>query len=378
MRRPVNHIGYRRAIGAALAAVLACAGAACSSTSAPATSAPSAAPASPVPVDTLITQSHNEHGLIMYGNTPTQIMQPLLDAFSKSYPWIKPEYSQLSDNQVFTKYQSEHAQSATSADLLVSASIPQFLQAGQNQLLANITPSGLENFPAFINQGHGVYVMAPNPVTYTWNAKLLTGSKIPTSYTELVAAVQASPTQYPLISYSPDNPLGYADVYGLIHILGADTVYRYLDVLGKHTKTFDEGLDGLQYMVQGGASVGYFGSGLAQSIIPQYKGLLGYGFMTDATPLSPNLVAQTASATNPASAQLFLDFVYSNPGQQIMCAAGMEASMNNFKSASGCTANLTDLATKVPPSAIYLVPVSQDVVNQQKAVTARWNQALGR
>lgn len=378
MRRPVNHIGYHRAIGAALAAVLACAAAACSSTGAPTTSAPSATAAAPVPTDTLVTRSHNEHGLIMYGNTPTQVMQPLLDGFSKAYPWIKPEYSQLSDNQVFTKYQSEHAQSATSADLLLSASIPQFLQASQNGLLANITPSGLENFPAFINQGHGVYVMAPNPVTYTWNAKLLTGSKIPTSYAELVAAVQASPTQYPLISYSPDNPLGYADVYGLIHILGADTVYKYLDVLGKHTKTFDEGLDGLQYMVQGGASVGYFGSGLAQSIIPQYKGLLGYGFMTDATPLSPNLIAQTASAANPASAQLFLDFVYSNPGQQIMCAAGMEASMNNFTAASGCTANLTDLATKVPASAIYLVPVSQDVVNQQKAITARWNQTLGR
>ena len=378
MKRPMKHTGYRRPIGAALTAVLACAVAACSATAAPGTSTPSATPAAPVPVDTLVTRSHTEHGLIIYGNTPTQVMQPLLDGFAKAYPWIKPEYSQLSDNQVFTKYQSEHAQSATSADLLLSASIPQFLQAGQNSLLANVTPSGLENFPAFTNQGHGVYVMAPNPVTYSWNAKLLTGSKVPTTYAELVADVQASPAQYPLVSYSAENPLGYADVYGLIHILGADTVYKYLDVLGKHTKTFDEGLDGLQYMVQGGASVGYFGSGLAQSIIPQYKGLLGYGFMTDATPLSPNLIAQTASAANPASAQLFLDYVYSNPGQQIMCAAGMEASMNNFKSATGCTANLTDLATKVPASAIYLVPVSQDVVDQQKAITARWNQALGR
>jgi iron(III) transport system substrate-binding protein len=373
----MKHTRYRRPIGGALAAVLACAVAACSSPAAPATTPP-ATPAAPVPVDTLATRSHTEHGLIMYGNTPTQVMQPLLHGFTQAYPWIKPEYSQLSDNQVFTKYQSEHAQSATSADLLLSASIPQFLQAGQNGLLANVTPSGLANFPAFTNQGRGVYVMAPNPVTYSWNAKLLSGAQVPTSYARLVAGVQASPARYPLVSYSPQNPLGYADVYGLIHILGADTVYKYLDILGRHTKTFDEGLDGLQYMVQGGASVGYFGSGLAQSIIPQYKGLLGYGFMTDATPLSPNLIAQTASAANPASAQLFLDFVFSNPGQQIMCAAGMEASMNDFRSATGCTANLTDLATKVPASAIYLVPVSQDVVDRQKAITARWNQALGR
>jgi len=377
MNHPRKVITYRRPLVSGIATAVLCAVAACSSTATSTTGRPSATAATPTPVNTLVTQSRNEHGLILYGNTPTQVMQPLLDGFSRAYPWIKPEYSQLSDNQVFTKYQSEHAQSATSADLLLSASIPQFLQAGQNSLLANVTPTGLENFPAFTTQGHGVYVMAPNPVTFTWNAKLLTGSKVPTSYAQLATDVQTSPAKYPLISYSPANPLGYADLYGLIHILGADTVYGYLDTLGKHTKTFDEGLDGLQYMVQGGASAGYFGSGLAQSIIPQYKGLLGYGFMTDATPLSPNLIAQTASAANPASAQLFLDFIYSNPGQQIMCAVGMEASMNNFKSASGCTANLTDLAAKVPASAIYLVPVSQDVVDQQKAITARWNQSLG-
>src|SRR6267154_69899 len=187
MNRPRKVTAYSRPLVSGIAAAVLCAVAACSSTGTSTTGTPSATAAAPTPVNTLITQSHNEHGLIMYGNTPTQVMQPLLDGFSKAYPWIKPEYSQLSDNQVFTKYQSEHAQSATSADLLLSASIPQFLQAGQNRLLANITPSGLENFPAFINQGHGVFVMAPNPVTYTWNAKLLTGSKIPSSYTELVA-----------------------------------------------------------------------------------------------------------------------------------------------------------------------------------------------
>src|SRR5882724_3016688 len=137
MTRPSKHLGFRPPAAAALAALL-LAVAACSSTAPPATGTPSATPAAPVAVDTLVTRSHTEHGLVIYGNTPTQIMQPLLDGFTRAYPWIKPEYSQLSDNQVFTKYQSEHAQSATSADLLLSASIPQFLQAGQNNLLANI------------------------------------------------------------------------------------------------------------------------------------------------------------------------------------------------------------------------------------------------
>ncbi|MBF9066642.1 ABC transporter substrate-binding protein [Streptacidiphilus fuscans] len=342
-------------------------------TAAPASSAPSA----PAAVADLVSKSHSEQGLMIYGNSPTAVIQPLLDAFTKAYPWIKPAYSQLSDNQVYSKYTSEHAQGARSADLLISDSIPQVLQGEQNGLFANVTPQGLSQFPSYTSQGDGVYVMSPDPVLVAWNSKLIPDAKAPTSYAALDKAVKTDPSHYPLVSYSPNNPLGYEAVYGLNHILGANTTNGYLNTFGPHTKTLDEGLDGMNYLVQGGASVGWLSSGLVQGVAPQYKGLIKYGYMTDATPLTPRLITQTSGAASPASAQLFLDFVYSNPGQQVMCAAGMEASMNGFKPATGCTADLTDLAKHVPASATYLVPVSQDVVNQQTTITNNWNKALG-
>ncbi|WP_055491256.1 ABC transporter substrate-binding protein [Streptomyces sp. TP-A0356] len=375
--RPKSSRSAVRLALAALVAGAAVAGCSTSGSTTP-TTVSSAPPASPARAADLVTRSHGESGLIVYGNTPAAAMKPLLDAFTKAYPWIKPAYSQLSDSQVFSKYQSEHAQSARSADLLISESIPQFLQGRQNGLFANVVPQGMDKFPAFTDQGQGVYVMSPEPVLVTWNTKLVPGAESPTSYASLAAKVKADPSHNPLVSYSPNNPLGYEAVYGLTHILGADTVYRQLDTFGPHTKTFDEGLDGLQHLVQGGASVGWLSSGLAQGVVPQYKGLIKYGYMSDATPLVPRLIAQTSGAASPASAQLFLDFVFSERGQQVMCAAGMEASMNGFKPATGCTADLIDLAKHVPAAKTYLVPVSQDVVDQQKSITDHWNKALGR
>ncbi|MFF7884108.1 ABC transporter substrate-binding protein [Streptomyces sp. NPDC007896] len=376
MRARPSRSALRLAIAAlALGSVLA----GCSSSGSGTTpAATSQKPAAPAAVADLVAKSHSESGLIIYGNTPAAVIKPLLTSFTRAYPWIKPGYSQLSDNQVYSKYQSEHAQGGHTADLLISDSIQQVLQGTENGLFADVTPQGLANFPASTNQGHGVYVMSPDPVLVSWNAKLLSGPKVPTSYAGLAARVKNDPAHYPLVSYSPNNPLGYEAVYGLVHILGADTVYGYLDAYGRRTKTLDEGLDGLQYMVQGGASVGWLSSGLAQAIIPKYKGLAAYGYMSDATPLTPRLITQTTGAASPASAQLFLDFIYSAAGQRVMCAAGMEASMNNFTSASGCTANLTDLAKHVPAKTMYLVPVSRDVIDQQKAITDRWNKALGR
>jgi iron(III) transport system substrate-binding protein len=100
--------------------------------------------------------------------------------------------------------------------------------------------------------------------------------------------------------------------------------------------------------------------------------------MQDATPLIPRAITVTKNAASPASAQLFLDFLYTQAGQTALCAAGFEATMTNFHPANGCTASLTALQSHVPANTIYLVPIDQAVLDQQTAIIQRWNQAFHR
>jgi iron(III) transport system substrate-binding protein len=319
----------------------------------------------PVPLNTLVTQSHKEGGLTMYGNPPAPYFKPVLNAFEHQYPWINVQYSDLGDNQVFSKYESEHAQGAHTADVLIASAPTLWVQAAKNGVIRNVTPLGLSAFPAFTKQGPGLYVMSPEPILSAYNEKL-------------AQAVKANAGKFKLVSYPITNPLAYGAVYGLIHLLGAKTVWQELSVLGPNTKTFDAGLDGLQYMLQGGASVGYISSGLAQGVLQNFKGLANYVFMQDATPLVPRGIAVTKGASSPASAQLFLDFLLSGAGQQALCAAGFEASQTNFAPTNGCTASLSELFKTVPASHVYLVPFSKDVLRQQASITARWNAAFHR
>jgi iron(III) transport system substrate-binding protein len=194
----------------------------------------------------------------------------------------------------------------------------------------------------------------------------------------LAADAKADPAKYKMVTYPISNPLDYAGVYGLTHILGNDKTFSYFQDLAPVTKTYNEGLDQLTQVLQGGASVAYMSSGLAQGVIPQYKGLAGYTFMQDATPLIPRGIGVTAKAASPASAQLFLDFLYTGAGQNALCTAGFEATMNNFQSATVCTASLTALAKQVPAGSTYLVPISQAVLNDQSTITQNWNQAFHR
>ena len=349
---------------------------ACASTGSP-NKASSAAPSGPAAISTLVGQAKSEKGLVIYGNAPTDYLKPVIAAFEKAYPGITATETDLTDNQVFSKYQAEAAQGARTADLLMASAPASWVQAAQNGVTRNVTPQGLANFPSDTNQGNGIYVMSPEPILTTYNPKLLKPSEVPTTYAQLAADAKSNPSKYKLASYPIDNALAYAAYYGLIHVLGPDKVWQYVAAMAPTTKTFSEGLDGLQAMIQGGVSMGYFTSGLAQGVIPHYKGLAAYSFMSDATPLIPRAIAVSAKASSPASAQLFLDFLFSKAGQDALCAGGFEASMNDY-TPPGCTASLAYLKTKVPAASIYTVPINQTVLDAKADITKKWNQAFHR
>jgi iron(III) transport system substrate-binding protein len=363
--------------GLAAAVALTAALTSCSTGGGSSTSSPTAS-SSPASASTLKQQAQHEHGLVIYANAPSQYFQPVIAAFTKQYPFIKVSVADLSDNVVFSKYEAEAAQGARTADLLIASAPASWVQAEQNGVSAGVTPAGLSAFPSWVNQGHGVFVMSAEPVLLAYNAKLLTPSQVPKTWAQLAADARANPGKYKLVSYPISNPLNYGGIYGLIHILGAAKVWSYYDAMAPVTKTFDDGLSSLTYMLQGGASVGYMSSGLAQGVLPHYKGLAGYTFMQDATPLIPRGITVTKDAASPASAQLFLDFLYTQTGQDALCAAGFEATMNGFHPAGGCTASLTALQSQVPANTVYLVPINQAVLDQQTAITQRWNQAFHR
>jgi len=326
----------------------------------------------------LTQQARREHGLVIYGNLPPQYFQPVFDAFHRQYPFIKVSETVLDDHVVFSKYEAEAAQGARTADLLIASAPAAWVQGEQNGVSAGVTPAGLSAFPSWVNQGHGVFVVSAEPILLAYSPKLLTPAQVPHTWAQLAADAKANPGKYKLVSYIIGNELNYAGIYGLLHILGPAKVWSYYQAMAPQTKTFNDGLTALAQILQGAASVGYMASGLGQGVLPHYKGLASYTFMKDATPLIPRGITLTKHAASPASALLFMDFLYTKAGQDALCAAGFEATMNNFRPANGCTASLTALAHQVPANTTYLVPVTQTVLNQQNAITQRWNQVFHR
>lgn len=353
----------------AVAAALLAAGSASSRTDA------GAAKPKPKPNSTaiLIKKSKSESGLVVYGNPPAANFNAFVAAFNKKYPWIKVSESDLEDTTIFSKYASEAAQSSRTADLLIASAPNMWVYAARQHYALNYTPKGLSKFPKYARQYNGIYVMSPDPAIIVYN-KLLLKDNVPTS---LTAIANDSSTYNKVTGYSVDNLFGYTALYGYVQLKG----WSALQKIGKSRYVPSGNVAAqLQVVSQGGARAAYLTSPTARFRIDsdsRLKTILDWSYAKDGTPIVPRGIAVTRKAASPASAKLFLDFIFSRAGQQAMCDAGFTSFMKGFKPAGGCRNTLADVYAKVGKKNVFNPGFTQKFVNARPAFAKRWHNIFG-
>jgi iron(III) transport system substrate-binding protein len=365
----------RPAASIAVAASLIVAAAACSSSGSPGASGSSAPAAGrPLTQAQLVAGSKKEKGLLIYANVLTSQMQPVIKAFNAQYPWIQVTASDDEDPVVFSKFASQHATGTRTADILIASAPALWVGAVTNGYLQPFTPAGISNFPSLTSQGKGLYVLSPDPSITIYNKLQLKGQAPPSTIAQIAQGAVAG--KYKIATYTLTDNFAFSAMWGYVHQYG----WAALDKLGQTAKSVGDGYVIGQDVAAGGFNVGVFESGLARGpieTVPADHKLLGWEYTKDFTPLVPRGIGITAGATSPDSARLFLNFVFSNQGQQVMCDAGFEASSNTFTPADGCPNTLKALyAALGGPQHTYLTPFSQQVATGQASFTARLRQAF--
>lgn len=357
----------RTALSAAAVTALVVAGAAAAKTDSQGTTPPN--PNAPAK---LIAKSKTESGLVFYGNPPSANWKVVTDKFHEKYPWITVTSYDLDNNTIFSKYASEAAQGVRTADLLVSSAPNLWVYARRQKMTIDYSPAQIAKFPSFVKQFKGVYVLSPDPAIIVYN-KLLLKDKVPASVTEIAN----DPATYgKLTGYTIDNLFGYTALWGYIQKKG----WANLEKIGKDRLKAQTGVSAqLQLVSQGGAVAAYLTSPTARFTIAassQLSSILGWTYAKDATSLVPRGVGITAKAASPASAKLFLNYVYSTAGQQTMCDAGFTAFRTGFKP-TNCSNTLADVYAKVGQKNVVLVPFSQKFVNDYPKYKTRWHGIFG-
>jgi iron(III) transport system substrate-binding protein len=129
-----------------------------------------------------------------------------------------------------------------------------------------------------------------------------------------------------------------------------------------------------QQLATGAANYGFFESGVIRgALTPTQKQLIGWQYMRDFTPLIPRGVAITKGAANPTAAKTFLNWVYSVPGQQVLCATGFTA----FRNSVTCPNSMAAVQQAVGPANVFLVPFHSTIAQERVGFVKHWHQVFG-
>lgn len=325
------------------------------------------------PLAGLVAQSKKESGLVFYGNPPSANWKVVTDRFRSAYPWIGVTSYDLDNNVIFSKYASEAAQGIRTADVLVSSAANLWVYAHRQKYLVDYDPLDLSKYPSFIKQYKGVFVLSPDPVIIVYN-KLLLKDKVPNS----VTAIANDPSTYPkLTGYTVDNLFGYTGIWGYVAKKG----WSNFEKIGKARMTATTSVSSqLQLVSQGGAVAAFLTSPTARFTIANnasLQNILGWAYVKDTQPLVPRGIGVTAEATSPASAKLFLNWVFGKAGQQAMCDAGFTAYRTDFAPAN-CRNTLRQVYKNVGGKEnTILAPFSQRFVNDYPKFKTRWHEIFG-
>ena len=274
--------------------------------------------------DTIVEEAQKERTVVLYGSTPQDQITKLSEAFQKKYPFLKVQYFRLAPspllNRIFTEARAgNHSVDVINLDTINGSMVK------QGGLLQPYKSKETEAFPEQYRDADGLmpccmYVLS-NVIGY--NTKLVSKKEAPKTYQDLL-----DPKWKGKIGMYTDDSKWFAS---LVWIWGKEKTVSYFRALMKQQPRLQDGVALLaQLMVAGDVDmvVNLFGY---QVLDLQERGAAVDIIQAEPTSLRAGHVLLAKHAPHPKAAKLFMDYVHSAEGQQVMADLGREVVRPDIK-----------------------------------------------
>lgn len=274
----------------------------------------------------LLAKASEEGRVLIYSNMGDDNWTPVLDAFRAAHPEITVENLEMGPAEVFSRNRAEVGTGIASADILVAGSIIDWIHASDDSLLADYQSPEKANLPDWSYPLPGLYTFSADPMVTIYNSMLVPEDQRATAMKDYFANVSAYPQTFAgkIGTYDGRYAFGASINYAFIRSHG-DEAWSWMESAGPSIKPGGGAGGMIEKSLTGELTSAYFVSG--PSLFPKLKdgveNIIAWNFPSDGTPIFLRGMGISAKATHPAAAQVFLDFLLSEPGQQAIAEGGL-------------------------------------------------------
>ena len=272
----------------------------------------------------IIAAANREGKVVVY--SVTSAVPLLLEDFQKLYPGVKLEYHALDTTPLHDRIVSESVTGATADVAWSSAMDLQIKLVNDGYAQAYISPeaSKLPGWAIWRNEAYGT---TSEPVGLVYNKRLLAPEEVPRNRAALIRLLKSQPTRFhgKVVAFDPEKSgLGY--MLMTQDASASPGSFRELaETLGSVGVRLGSGSGAMFTLLGSGeAIIGYnllgsYASGRAKKDLPD----LGVVLPNDYTLVMSRIMFITKKASHPNAAKLWLDYVLSKRGQEILAKSDL-------------------------------------------------------
>jgi iron(III) transport system substrate-binding protein len=258
----------------------------------------------------LIDAAKKEGEFVFYSGIPVPDAQAMLAALEKKYPFLKTTFYRATGPALVSRIQTEQRAGTHIWDAMNSTGFEPYVLLEQGFFAKYDSPER-RTFPEGHKDNEGFWTtMYTSPMVLTYNTRLVSPAELPKDYAELL-----NPKWKGRLALDSSDFEWYAN---LRKIWGAERAQKFLEGLRKQEVRLVQGRALLTELLGSGEVAMLVNNFLQNAIEAKRKGSAVEMLPLDPVVSAAGLVGINKFAPHPNAAKLFVDFVLSKEGQELI------------------------------------------------------------
>jgi len=258
----------------------------------------------------IVDGARKEGQLVFYSGIPIPDAQAILSALEKKYPFIKTTFYRATGPALVSRIQTEQRAGTHLWDAMNSTGFEPYVLLEEGYF-AKYESLERKAFPEGHKDNEGFWAtMYTTPMIVSYNSRLVSTADLPKDYTDLL-----NPKWKGRLGLDSSDFEWYAN---LRKFWGAEKAQKFLDGLKKQDIRIVQGRALLTELISGGEIALLVNNFLQNAIEAKRKGGPVDFLALDPVIAAAGLVGINKLAPHPNAAKLFIDFVLSKEGQELI------------------------------------------------------------
>lgn len=268
----------------------------------------------------LAAAAQKEGKLIIYGVTDNEQANHLIREFRATYPGINVEYSNMSTTELYNRFISETAAGA-SADVTWSSSMDLQIKLVNDGYAQPHKSAETAKLPEWANWKNEAFGTTYEPVGIVYNKRLIPAADVPQSHADFVKLLNTQTEKFKgkVNTYDPEKSgVGFMLVTQdrQVNAAGFNDLMKALGAVQVRVQASTGTM--MERIASGENLIGYNLNAAYALTRAQKDPSIGIVLPKDYTLVLSRVMFIAKKARNPNAAKLWLDFVLSKKGQEII------------------------------------------------------------